>query len=100
IWPVSVNVQLLYEPREAFIPFHNRQARFSTLVCHRRAGKTVAAVNDLIIGALECQLNRPQLAYIAPDYRQAKRIAWEYMKEYARPLLEQVHESELRVTLK
>jgi hypothetical protein len=30
----------------------------------------------------------------------AKRIAWEYTKEYAAPLLEQVHEAELRVTLK
>jgi len=30
----------------------------------------------------------------------AKRIAWEYLKIYASPLLEAVHESELRVTLK
>jgi hypothetical protein len=60
----------------------------------------VAAVNDLIIGALECRLERPQLAYIAPNYQQAKRIAWEYLKQFAQPLIEQVHESELRVTLK
>ena len=93
-------IQLKYQPREAFLPFHNRKARFSDLVCHRRAGKTVAAVNDLIIGALECQFKRPQLAYIAPTYQMAKRIAWEYTKEYAQPLIEQTHESELRVTLK
>ena len=93
-------IQLKYEPRAAFLPFHNRKARFSDMVCHRRAGKTVAAVNDLIIGALECQLKRPQLAYIAPTYQMAKRIAWEYTKEYAAPLIEQTHESELRVTLK
>jgi hypothetical protein len=30
----------------------------------------------------------------------AKRIAWEYVKQYAAPLIEQTHESELRVTLK
>jgi hypothetical protein len=30
----------------------------------------------------------------------AKRIAWEYTKQYAAPLIEQTHESELRVTLK
>ncbi|MFI5224006.1 MAG: hypothetical protein ACHQX3_07180, partial [Nitrospirales bacterium] len=93
-----MKVELRYQPREAFVPFHNRRARFATLVCHRRAGKTVAAVNDLIIGALECPLQRPQLAYIAPNYQQAKRIAWEYLKEYAQPLITQVHESELRVT--
>jgi len=93
-------VKLLYEPREHFIPFHNRRARFATLVCHRRSGKTVAAVNDLIIGALECNLPRPQLAYVAPNYAMAKRIAWEYTKQYAAPLIEQTHESELRITLK
>ena len=93
-------VQLSYVPRPQFIPFHNRKARFAALVCHRRAGKTVALVNDLIIGALECKLHRPQLAYIAPNYQQAKRIAWEYLKQFAAPLIEQTHESELRVTLK
>jgi phage terminase large subunit len=93
-------IELKYKPREAFLAFHNRKARFSDMVCHRRAGKTVAAVNDLIIGALECQFKRPQLAYIAPTYQMAKRIAWEYTKEYAQPLLEQTHEAELRVTLK
>jgi hypothetical protein len=94
------NIELKYEPRRAFLPFHNRKARFSDMVCHRRSGKTVAAVNDLIIGALECTLKRPQLAYIAPTYQMAKRIAWEYVKEYAAPLIEQTHEAELRITLK
>jgi phage terminase large subunit len=97
---MMAKIQLSYEPRSQFIPFHNRKARFATLVCHRRSGKTVAAVNDLIIGAIECPLPRPQLAYIAPNYAMAKRIAWEYTKQYAAPLIEQTHESELRVTLK
>jgi hypothetical protein len=93
-------LNLPYSPREQFIPFHNRKARFAALVCHRRAGKTVALINDIIIGALECKLHRPQLAYIAPNYQQAKRIAWEYLKQFAAPLITQTHESELRVTLK
>ncbi len=63
-------------------------------------GKTVAVINDLIIGALECPLENPQFAYIAPNYTQAKRVAWEYLKMFAAPVLEQAHESELRVTLK
>lgn len=92
-------VVLPYEPRKHFLPFHNRKARFSDLVCHRRSGKTVAAVNDLVIGSVECQLERPQLAYIAPTYQMAKRIAWEYIKHYSAPLITQVHEAELRVTL-
>lgn len=93
-------IVLPYTPRPQFLPYHNRKARWASLVCHRRGGKTVAAVNDLIIGAVECPLPRPQLAYIAPNYQQAKRIAWEYVKQYAEPLIDQVHESELRVTLK
>jgi len=95
-----VKLQLDYKPRDAFLPFHNRKARFAVLVCHRRAGKTVAAVNDLLIGALECKLERPQLAYIAPNYGQAKRVAWEYLKQFAAPLIEKINESELHVTLK
>lgn len=62
-------------------------------------GKTVAVLNDLIIGALECKNPNPQFAYIAPNYQQAKRVAWEYLKFFAGPLIKQSHESELRVTL-
>lgn len=57
--------------------------RFSVLVCHRRFGKTVLAVNLLIDGAIRCQLERPRLAYIAPLYKQAKTVAWDYLKSYA-----------------
>lgn len=93
-------VALIYEPRPAFIPFHRRAKRWSCLVCHRRAGKTVAAVNDLIVGALECSKPRPQYAYIAPFRNQAKLIAWEYLKFYAQPFLaEKPNESELSVRL-
>lgn len=70
------------------------------LVCHRRAGKTVAAVNDLVIGALECRKARPQFAYVAPFRNQAKLIAWEYLKFYAAPFLsDKPNESELSVRL-
>jgi phage terminase large subunit len=60
----------------------------------------VAAVNDLVIGALECSKPRPQLAYVAPFRNQAKLIAWEYLKFYARPFLaDKPNESELSVRL-
>lgn len=95
-----MNLHLPYVPREAFLPFHNRTKRWATLVCHRRAGKTVALVNDLVIGGLECQKENPQLAYIAPTYPMAKKIAWEYLKHYSGPLIHQAHESELKITLK
>ena len=77
--------EFLYAPRAPFVPFHQRDKRWSCIVAHRRAGKTVAAVNDLIVGALECGLPRPQFAYVAPYRDQAKRVAWDYVKHYAQP---------------
>jgi hypothetical protein len=52
------------------------------MVCHRRAGKTVAAINDLIRRALACGLAQPRGAYIAPFQKQAKDAAWEYLRHY------------------
>ena len=89
-----------YNPREAFLGFHNRRQRWAVLCTHRRAGKTVALVNDCILGALECSLPRPQLAYVGPTYRQSKRIAWQYMKDYGEPYFSKPpSESELKITL-
>ena len=92
---------LTYVPRSAFLPFHNRKQRWAVLNTHRRAGKTVSVVNDIIIGALECQEHRPQFAYIGPTYTQAKRIAWQFLKDYAEEhLARPPQEAELKVTLK
>lgn len=89
-----------YEPRNPFVAFHDRTQRWACLVCHRRAGKTVAAVNELIKGAMQCTKPRPQLAYIGPFRDQAKRVAWDYLKYYSQPLWEgRPNESELSVKL-
>lgn len=92
---------LAYQPREQFIPFHNRTQRWASLNTHRRAGKTVALVNEVLYGALQCQRRKPQLAYVGPTFTQAKRIAWTYLKDYAEPYLSKPpQESELKLTLK
>lgn len=89
-----------YSPRPQFLPFHNRTERFAAIVAHRRAGKTVACVNDLIRAAMTCPLQAPRFAYIAPLYAQAKDIAWSYLKQYTAPIPGVgVNESELRVDL-
>jgi phage terminase large subunit len=88
-----------YEPREAFIPFHQRHHRFAALVCHRRAGKTVAVVNDTIAKAIYTKKKNARYAYIAPFYRQAKDVAWTYLKDYAAPFTKKVRESALRIEL-
>ena len=35
-----------YAPRPQFAAFHQRRERFACIVTHRRAGKTVACVQD------------------------------------------------------
>jgi hypothetical protein len=61
-------------------------------------GKTVAAVNELIKHALTCQKDRPRFAYIAPTYKQAKMIAWDYLKHFSDVVIGRTfNESELRV---
>ena len=88
-----------YQPRLAFMPFHNRTQRWACLVAHRRAGKTVAAANDLIRAAAECQSPWPHFAYVTPYRSQGKSVAWQYLKHYARPIMRSANEAELFITL-
>lgn len=71
-----------YAPRKAFMGLHTRGTRWAVAVAHRRAGKTVACVNDLIKSAATCSKQNPRFAYIAPQLNQAKDIAWTYLLEY------------------
>ena len=68
------------------------------MVAHRRFGKTVASLNDLIRDALTIDRQNVRVAYIAPYYRQAKAIAWDYLKEFTAPIPGiEVNASELRI---
>ena len=90
-----------YQPRRQFASLHARGKRWAIAVCHRRAGKTVACINELIRRARDCNRARPQFAYVAPHLNQAKDIAWSYLKEYTvgvRPRA-RVSESELWIEL-
>lgn len=89
-----------YAPRKAFVPFHDRTQRWACLVAHRRAGKTVAAVNDLIKGGVLCQSLNPLFGYVAPFRAQAKSVAWEYVKRFSQPIQTKIYESDLIVTVK
>ena len=90
-----------YCPREAFEPYHESQSRYKLTVAHRRAGKTVARINQLIRAAASCDKPSPRFGYLAPYFVQAKDIAWNYLKQYAAPILAvggKINESELSVT--
>jgi phage terminase large subunit len=93
-------VEIPYAPRPLQKVIHEAMDahRFGAVVCHRRFGKTVLAVNHLQKCAMTCTRQRPRFGYIAPTYTQGKRIAWDYMKEYAHPVVDsKAHESELRI---
>ncbi len=92
-------IKLIYDQRPHFAPFHARDVRWSILVAHRRAGKTVSVVNDLIEKASYNTLKNPRYGYVAPLYNQAKQIAWQYLKDYASPFNPKVSESGLFVEL-
>ena len=95
-----MEVAIPYDPRVAFIPFHQRSSRFAAMVCHRRAGKTVACVYELITRALYTNKKRAKFAYIGPFRQQAKEIAWEYLKEGTEGVRKgPPRESDLRITL-
>jgi hypothetical protein len=61
--------------------FHNDR-RFRVLVAGRRFGKTYLAITELCRAAW----GKGRVAwYVAPTYRQAKRIAWKPLKDITRP---------------
>ncbi len=72
-----------YAPRPLQWDFHKKRTRFCVLLCHRRFGKTVAAINDLIREALRSNCHDWRAAYMAPYLGQAKTVAWDYLKYFA-----------------
>ncbi len=63
------------------------------------AGKTVAAINDIIRAAIMYQGPNGLFAYVAPYANQARRIAWDYFKFYAKPLIADANEQQMTLTL-
>ena len=95
---VEVDQEINYKPREQIKAFHNRKERFAIIVAHRRFGKTVAAINDLIRSCFEIDRPNVRVAYIAPYLSQAKAVAWDYALEFTRDIPEiKVNHSELRI---
>ena len=89
-----------YEPRPFQAVLHKSLKRFNLLVCHRRFGKTVFSIMEMIDRGLRCDHRNPQYAYIAPTYAQAKRVAWEYLKYYCSFIPgAKANEAELRIDI-
>jgi len=99
---IDQEVVLRARPRKQFRPFLERTQRWACLVCHRRAGKTVACIQDLLQKAhTDTRVNPPRrYAYIAPTRDQSKDIAWAMLKRFVSDLPNvKVNEQDLMVTL-
>jgi phage terminase large subunit len=79
-------VNVPYVVREPFKAFHARDKKRAILVYHRRAGKTVATVNDLVAKALRCRKKNGFFGYISPFMGQAVQTAWLYLQEAVRAI--------------
>ena len=91
-------VVIPYAPRPLQQDIHDQLKRWSVVVCHRRFGKTVFAINHILRDCLTSTKERPRYAYLAPTYKQAKTIAWDYLQHYSRPIPGIViNQSELRI---
>ena len=95
-------IRIPYTPRTMQADLHKQLSvkRWSVVVCHRRFGKTVMAINHLLRDAILSDKTNPRYAYIAPTYRQAKNVAWDYLKHFAGAIpMVRFHETELRCDL-
>jgi len=89
-----------YIPRKVQAILHNALKRFNVLVCHRRFGKTVFSINEMIDKGLSNPKKNPQYAYFAPYYGQAKRVAWDYFKDFTKDIPGvTVNEADLRIEI-
>lgn len=97
-----MHIEIPYSPRTLQSQLHKSlgSKRWGVVVCHRRFGKTVMAINHLLGKSITNDKPNPRYAYIAPTYRQAKAVAWDYLKMYAGAIPGvRFHETELRCDL-
>jgi len=80
-----LEVTINYAPRPLQQKLHDamEKYRFCVIVTHRRFGKTVCAVNQLIKTAFTCPRENVRCSYLAPFRNQAKTVAWDYLKQYS-----------------
>jgi len=99
---LPTHIEIPYTPRPLQAKLHAElpKHRWAVLVMHRRWGKTVMIINHLLREAILNSRPNPRYAYIAPTYRQAKSVAFDYLKDFSRKIPNvKFHETELRIDL-
>ncbi len=88
---MATKISTGYVPREWQKKSHSLLKRHNVLVFHRRGGKSVFAVNEVINEAIffnkicpltKKPLRNPHFAFVATTIGQVEQIAWLYFKEY------------------
>lgn len=85
--------------------FHETQSqvakskkRFRVCLCGRRWGKTTLSIYEMIGKAVA--KNNAKIAYIAPNYQQARDIAWQQLKRICLPITINTNEQRLEIEVK
>jgi|TARA_B100001250_G_C19789762_1_gene785889 hypothetical protein len=80
-----MKVTIPYAPRDIQQEIHENfsKYRWAVITLHRRCGKSVLCINELIKRALTNTMWNPRYAYIGPTYKQTKAIIFDYLKHYA-----------------
>ncbi len=71
--------------------------RFRVVCCGRRFGKTTLAILEMVAKAVYG--NERKICYVAPTFQQARDITWTELKKICAPVIKQVNESRLEITL-
>jgi len=97
---MPTEIDLGFTPRKWQADVLRNRKRFNCLLVHRRGGKTFVCNALLFHAALTCTRPNPRYLYLAPFLKQAKDIAWTYLKTMARKIPgADIKEAELKVIL-
>lgn len=75
----------------------NDNHRFRVVVCGRRFGKTTLSIYEMVGKAIA---SPSRIAYIAPNYQQARDIAWIQLKKIVLPITINTNEQRLEIEVK
>jgi hypothetical protein len=80
----ATKIEIPYTPRKHFVGYHKSKKRWRFVVAHRRAGKSVAEINEVIKRAIQNTraYPPPRYAYVGPSFAQTKDLIWGYAKHY------------------
>jgi hypothetical protein len=96
-----MDVDATLQVRDIFLPLvDGKVPRQTVVVAHRRAGKTISALQRMLTAAIRTDAPAARYGLVAPFRTQAKALAWDPLKALTAPIPGlKVSESELWVEL-